>query len=580
MQGSKIKNLEEEVTSLNMKIDFINLNEQKEEEKIPLKEESIKLSSRSKQSISSVPSVKSKKSKKNSLLHIDSEPKKMITSIFSRKNSVKSAIAPISIPKVEELLNDKEEIKEPIEEKEILIESLQDLDKSANMISSFSSKASSFDFDLYFRDLRKKIKFINMRKRNKIKSVHEFNNIIDDTLKTFDSHLDAEKENLLLREIIKEKKVKYLFSQHILPKDKQTAKKLEIILDIFEKNKRNAAFFNFLLIYLEKNELPIINVLESTQTYEKKSNIHVQTENLNENNDKELELMKMMEQLKNSQNNYAVKKKFTVQNKNGKSEQSEKNEKMNFLSTYPTDNRNEDNIYIKEDDPTKQAIESKNEISIEYRIKKSKNGSDKNIHIRKNEKKIKFFTENNEDSGEEAKSKSITRLPKFPHEKNLAKHNYNQSLTTMDSMMKKKVSPNITNETNEITLNEESEENLKRVYEKMKQLKEKDNKNYSKIKNLFNYPFRSVTDIIHSKKKNLNINYLKETNEIEVDGELSYDHFQEFFRQILKIHKKCGDNCKHLKRFYERLGILNLDFPKKELFLTKQIINKLPNIFT
>lgn len=566
--------MEEEVTTLNVKIDFINLNEQKEKEEVLLKEESlkeeslkeeyIKLSSlsKSKQSMPSLKSIKSRR--KSSILQIEIEPRKKIpSSIFLRKNSTKSAMVATSIQKIEE-------IKEPQEVKENLIESLPDLDKAVSSISSFLS----LDFDVYFRDLRKKFKFINMRRKNRIKSLYEFNNIIDNNLKTCDSHLDVEQENILLREIIKQKKVKYLFSQHILPKDKQTAKKLEIILDIFEKNKRNAAFFNFLLIYLEKNELPIMSVFESTQTYEKKANRQVQTENSNQNNDKEIELMKMMEQLKNSQSNYAVKKKYTIQKKNDNSEQTEKN-----VPVLPPDYRDEtNNIYVKEGESDRKVIGSNDELSIEYQINELKNGSDiKNL--RKHEKKTTLLLENNEDSLENVKSQSITRLPKFSYEKNQTKHVYNQSLTTMDSMMKKKISPNNANEINEITLNDESEENVKRVYERMKQLKEKDSKNYSKIKTLFNYPFRSVTDIIHSKNKNLNINNLK-NNEIEIDGELSYDHFQEFFRQILKIHKKCGDNCKHLKRFYERLGILNLDSSKKELLLTKKIINKLPNIFT
>lgn len=36
-----------------------------------------------------------------------------------------------------------------------------------------------------------------------------------------------------------------------------------------------------------------------------------------------------------------------------------------------------------------------------------------------------------------------------------------------------------------------------------------------------------------------------------------YDEFLEFYIKLSSIHKKCGEMCIHLKRFFMRLGFIN-----------------------
>ena len=35
---------------------------------------------------------------------------------------------------------------------------------------------------------------------------------------------------------------------------------------------------------------------------------------------------------------------------------------------------------------------------------------------------------------------------------------------------------------------------------------------------------------------------------------LTYDDFREYYTQLIKLHERCGDECIHLKRFYNKMG--------------------------
>lgn len=57
---------------------------------------------------------------------------------------------------------------------------------------------------------------------------------------------------------------------------------------------------------------------------------------------------------------------------------------------------------------------------------------------------------------------------------------------------------------------------------------------------------------------------------------LTYDDFREYYTQLIKLHERCGDECIHLKRFYNKMGVHKKYHGKKYLVLNKHNINKLP----
>ena len=63
------------------------------------------------------------------------------------------------------------------------------------------------------------------------------------------------------------------------------------------------------------------------------------------------------------------------------------------------------------------------------------------------------------------------------------------------------------------------------------------------MKHLFRYPFRSIKDKYE----------LKVENALD-EEELDYDSIKRFYRRLVELHKKCGNNCKHLQRFYQNIG--------------------------
>ena len=92
---------------------------------------------------------------------------------------------------------------------------------------------------------------------------------------------------------------------------------------------------------------------------------------------------------------------------------------------------------------------------------------------------------------------------------------------------------------------------------------QKNNKeNFSKIKYLFNYPFKSVRQRLG--------------NDIEIgieDGKIEH-----IVKKFIEKHRDCGNNCEHLQRFYRRIGFINYQNERKEALLHKQMINRLPSL--
>lgn len=120
-----------------------------------------------------------------------------------------------------------------------------------------------------------------------------------------------------------------------------------------------------------------------------------------------------------------------------------------------------------------------------------------------------------------------------------------------------------------IELDQEKEEDEKekqqlifRVSEHIKEIQKNKNENFAKIKHFFKYPFKTVRQIAG--------------NDLEIgleDGKI-----EQLVRQFIDKHKICGKNCKHLQRFYRRIGFINYQIEKKEALLHRQLINKLPSL--
>lgn len=120
-------------------------------------------------------------------------------------------------------------------------------------------------------------------------------------------------------------------------------------------------------------------------------------------------------------------------------------------------------------------------------------------------------------------------------------------------------------------IEEEDEQyiNAKEVFEHLYKNSEV---NFSKIKYMFNYPFKKIEDFSARKKtENLEEKFL--TNK----DNLNFETFKALFDRLIQAHIKCGKNCKHLKRFYKNIGF-GMGSNKKEFYISKKIISRLPKI--
>lgn len=122
-------------------------------------------------------------------------------------------------------------------------------------------------------------------------------------------------------------------------------------------------------------------------------------------------------------------------------------------------------------------------------------------------------------------------------------------------------------------IEEEEEQSImtKEVFEHLKRNKKED-PNFAKNRHFFNYPFKKVEDFAFiSQDQNT-------TNALINNDQLSFDNFKSLFNRFLDAHKKCGKNCKHLKRFYKAIGFVNNRDKYRLLEISKTVISKLPKI--
>ena len=64
----------------------------------------------------------------------------------------------------------------------------------------------------------------------------------------------------------------------------------------------------------------------------------------------------------------------------------------------------------------------------------------------------------------------------------------------------------------------------------------------------------------------------------EKNFKVDYDIFQEYYNQLVLSHKKCGEDCPHLKRFYQKIGYFPSYVSRPYLHLKQTDVEKLPRI--
>jgi len=56
----------------------------------------------------------------------------------------------------------------------------------------------------------------------------------------------------------------------------------------------------------------------------------------------------------------------------------------------------------------------------------------------------------------------------------------------------------------------------------------------------------------------------------EDDGYVTYDEFRNYYLKFVSIHRGCGEDCEHLKRFYAKIGFTTPRFQRRnELIMAK-----------
>lgn len=109
----------------------------------------------------------------------------------------------------------------------------------------------------------------------------------------------------------------------------------------------------------------------------------------------------------------------------------------------------------------------------------------------------------------------------------------------------------------------EKEIALFRMYLNLKKRYNKDPKRFLRIFRIYFAKDAPVTDKIDMKNESPQFM-------------LNYDDFRDYYTQLIKLHERCGDDCIHLKRFYNKMGVHKRYQGKKYLVLNKTNFEKLP----
>lgn len=167
----------------------------------------------------------------------------------------------------------------------------------------------------------------------------------------------------------------------------------------------------------------------------------------------------------------------------------------------------------------------------------------------------------------------------FPMKK--AKHLSASSSNLLGELIK-------TGEKNEFL--EEKEKNYQKNHDLWELSREEKEKVFQKMYIGFNKLQENLLSSQKEHKKFLRhvalIKHIKKEVNGNFDGDIqmpNFEEFKEFLERMLNQHKKCGKECSHLKRFYEKIGYLptekNSSYANRVPFNPKKmIINSLPKI--
>lgn len=410
------------------------------------------------------------------------------------------------------------------------------------------------------KDLKLISKFRSHRLANRLHSMFDFSrqNLrkTSDPLHLNELDLDLKSENEFLLESLRKKNAVQIFSNHIFPKNKSYQKKIEFILNCFIANKRSSDYFDYIHSFFSHKNLPIITSTKFAQTNENGSSISKFTQ--------------------------------TEFDRDEKKKQDATKKLMQTINVYEKIKVN--GLELDQNTTTSTIVESKTNRLNNQDKGKFLTSSEKHV----NNKRMMPLSPTNLNSSQSIKNsiyKQQDHLNSGFRKQNSEKSlnlNQNTILINNEKLETGKNNKELMKEfkTEEESLELEDEPKVEEkitqdVYEHIKRLSKSDESNYSKLKFLFKYPFRSINSKFDQKKLIFEEEEFKQKNE-ENDNmkELTYEKFHKFFKRMLKVHKKCGVNCIHLRRFFQKIGF-KMNFPpiSKELIISKTIINKLPKIF-
>lgn len=71
----------------------------------------------------------------------------------------------------------------------------------------------------------------------------------------------------------------------------------------------------------------------------------------------------------------------------------------------------------------------------------------------------------------------------------------------------------------------------------------------------------------------------EEGNNNEGNNQVEFDEFKNYFVKFKSVHKKCGDDCVHLRRFYQKIGWVSPSLSNRPYFVLQRTdISKLPKV--
>ena len=366
----------------------------------------------------------------------------------------------------------------------------------------------------------------------------------------------------------------FLFSKYLFPHNKTFQNKVEAILENFITHNKNSEYFEYLLSFLKTHELPIKNQPKFIQTKMTSiSAVSTQTDSLktpiasDSSRNEVTNLIKIIEKMKKKGQELDFNTTSTsLESKPDKTNNFSKNENTptNKIISQTNNNRN---IVSKE-----KFVTNKRNLTTFKNLKSSFQDEKKNTEVESQTFRSKKTIESLHFLNKTTKTERNNEpFYKTKTEKNEVLNSTKELFT-----MKEFATEEDLDAENEVSGNIE-EKISKEVFEHIQKINQKNEKNYSKIKFLFKYPFRSINAKFDEKKK---LEKEKKEDEEYEEDNFTYDRFKKFFNRMIKMHKRCGGNCIHLRRFYQKIGFqMKVPLLKEEMIISKNIINKLPKIF-